>query len=118
MGTRTAQAPATVATTPPEIIMGLTPLVLLKTIPLNAPATMLFAASCFPLKWPMKELIPLYTIAMTPAELPRNGPLLVTAFRTEFSLSFGGWPADLRRPSCRPHAPPSVNAERYVTPVP
>lgn len=46
----TAQAPATEATIPPEINIGLTPLVLLKTIPLNAPATMVLAASCLPLK--------------------------------------------------------------------
>lgn len=116
--TLTAHPPATEATTPPEIIIGLRPLVDLKIIPLNAPAAMLLAASCFPLWWPMKELIPLYTSAITPAELPKNGPLRVTAFSTELSLSFGGWPDDLRRPSCIPHAPPSTNAERYVTPVP
>lgn len=47
-GEHTAQSPAMLATIPPEIIMGFTPLVLLKIIPLRAPATILFAASCFP----------------------------------------------------------------------
>jgi hypothetical protein len=55
----TAQAPATEATIPPEIIMGRTPLVLLKSIPLSAPAKTLFAESCFPRICPIKELIPL-----------------------------------------------------------
>ena len=45
----TAQPPAIPATIPPEITIGRTPLVLLKSIPLSAPATMLFAESCFPL---------------------------------------------------------------------
>lgn len=45
----TAHAPATDATIPPEIIIGRTPRVLLKIIPLNAPAAILFAESCFPL---------------------------------------------------------------------
>src|ERR1700721_787183 len=70
----TAHAPATDATIPPEIIMGRTPLELLKIIPLKAPARTLFAESCFPLKCPIKELKPLYTIAITPAEFPKKGP--------------------------------------------
>lgn len=44
----TAHAPAIEATIPLEINIGFTPLVLLKMAPLKAPATMLFAASCFP----------------------------------------------------------------------
>ena len=114
----TAHPPAIVATTPPEIIIGLTPLVDLKIIPLSAPAAILFAASCLPLKCPIKELKPLYTIAITPAELPKNGPLRVTEFSTPLRRSFGGCPAVLRSPSCNPHAPPRVKAERYDTPVP
>jgi hypothetical protein len=86
----TAHAPATVATIPPEIIIGRIPLVLLNSIPLRAPATILFAESCFPRICPIKELKPLYTMAITPAEFPKNGPLLVTAFSTEFNLNFGG----------------------------
>ena len=108
----TAHAPATDATIPPEIIIGLTPLVLLKIIPLNAPATILFAESCFPRICPINELKPLYTIAITPAELPKNGPLLVTAFNTEFNRNFGGCPFDRLNPSCNPQAPPIVNAVR------
>jgi len=46
----TAQTPATDATMPPEISMGLTPRVLLKIIPLRAPAAIVLAASCFPLR--------------------------------------------------------------------
>lgn len=103
---------------PPEIIIGRTPLVLLKSIPLSAPARTLFAESCFPRICPIKELKPLYTIAMTPAEFPKNGPRRVTAFKTEFNRSFGGCPADLLRPSCKPQAPPTVKAVKYVTPVP
>ena len=58
-------------------------------------------------------------MAMTPAELPKKGPLRVTAFKTELSRSFGGAEAgDLDKPSASPHAPPIDNAERYVTPVP
>lgn len=41
----TAQAPAAVATSPPDIIICLGPLVLLNIIPLKAPAATLFAAS-------------------------------------------------------------------------
>ena len=114
----TAHAPATEATIPPEIIIGRTPLVLLKIIPLSAPARTLFAESCLPLICPIKELKPLYTIAITPAEFPKNGPRLVTAFSTEFNRSFGGCVADLLKPSCNPQAPPTVNAVKYVTPVP
>lgn len=55
---------------------------------------------------------------MTPAELPKNGPRRVTAFSTEFSRSFGGCPFDLIMPSLNPHAPPTVRAVKYVTPVP
>jgi hypothetical protein len=55
----TAHAPATEATIPPDIIIGRTPLVLLKSIPLSAPARILFAESCFPRRCPMKELKPL-----------------------------------------------------------
>ncbi|KAI4125989.1 MAG: hypothetical protein LQ347_005146 [Umbilicaria vellea] len=59
------------------------------------------------------------TIAITPAELPKNGPRLVTEFSTEFSRSFGGALAGNRFiPSTSPHVPPIVSAERYVTPVP
>lgn len=46
----TAHPPATEATIPPEIIIGLMPLVLLKSIPLSAPAATLFAESCLPLR--------------------------------------------------------------------
>jgi hypothetical protein len=92
--------------------MGLIPLVLLKSIPLKAPATILFAESCFPRICPIKELKPLYTMAITPAEFPKNGPLLVTAFNTEFNLNFGGWLCDRLNPSCNPQAPPTVNAVR------
>lgn len=52
----TAQAPATDATIPPEITIGLKPLVLLNTIPLKAPARIVFAASFFPRKYPIPEL--------------------------------------------------------------
>jgi hypothetical protein len=41
----TAHVPAALATMPLLIIIGLTPLVLLKIAPLNAPATILFVAS-------------------------------------------------------------------------
>jgi hypothetical protein len=41
----TAQVPAAVATSPPDIIIGLMPRVLLKIIPLSAPAMMLFVVS-------------------------------------------------------------------------
>jgi hypothetical protein len=41
----TAHEPATLATMPPLIIIGFTPRVLLKIMPLNAPATMLLVAS-------------------------------------------------------------------------
>jgi hypothetical protein len=93
--------------------------VLLKSIPLRAPARTLFAASCFPRIYPIVEFTPLYTNAMTPAELPRKGPLRVTAFRTELSLSLGGADVGNRfNPSARPHAPPKDKAVRYVTPVP
>lgn len=44
----TAQAPATDATIPPEMTMGLNPRVLLKSMPLSAPAAMVLAASCLP----------------------------------------------------------------------
>lgn len=108
----TAHAPATVATIPPEIIIGRIPLVLLKSIPLKAPATILFAESCLPRIYPIKELKPLYTMAITPAEFPKNGPLLVTAFNTEFNRNFGGWLCDRLSPSCNPQAPPTVNAVR------
>lgn len=45
---RTAHVPATEATMPELMAMGLTPLVLLKMAPLSAPATTLFVMSCFP----------------------------------------------------------------------
>lgn len=45
----TAHVPATEATMPPEIIIGRTPLVLLKTAPEIPPAAMLLNESCFPL---------------------------------------------------------------------
>lgn len=114
----TVQTPATEATIPPEMAIGLNPLVLLNNMPLRKPAPMLLAASCFPRTYPMYELMQLYTMATTPAELPKNGPRLVIAFRVEFSRSLGAWPALRLRPSCRPHAPPIDRAERYVIPVP
>ena len=85
----TAQAPAAVATRPPDIIIGLRPRVLLNSMPLKAPAVMLLRASCLPREYPIVELTPLYTMAITPAEFPRKGPLLVIAFRAEFSRSRG-----------------------------
>ena len=115
----TAQAPAILATIPPEIIMGLKPLVLLKTIPLIPPAAILLAESCFPRTYPMDEFRPLYSMATTPAEFPRKGPRLVTEFSTVFNRIFGGAVTGVRRsPSERPHAPPTVSAARYVVPVP
>ena len=115
----TAHAPATLATIPLEIIIGLTPLVLLKIAPLNAPATTLFVMSCFPRMLPIVLLIPLYTMATTPAELPKKGPLLVTEFSTPLSRNRGAMVGGFfRRPSERPHAPPTARAERYETPVP
>lgn len=114
----TAHAPATLATIEPEIIIGRIPLVLLKIIPLKAPAAILFTESCFPRMLPIKELNPLYTNAITPAEFPKKGPRRVTAFNTELRRNFGGCPFDLLKPSCRPQAPPIVNALKYVTPVP
>lgn len=115
----TAQAPAKLATIPLLISIGLTPLVLLKIAPLNAPATTLFVISCFPRNDPIVLLIPLYTIATTPALFPKNGPLLVTAFSTPLSRNRGAIVGGfLRRPSESPHAPPTVSAERYETPVP
>jgi hypothetical protein len=107
------------ATMPPEIIIGLRPRVLLKTIPLNAPATMLLAASCLPRVCPSAALTQLYTMATTPAEFPRNGPRLVTEFRTLLRRILGGAVTGARlRPSVMPHTPPSDSAERYVVPVP
>jgi len=97
---------------PPEIIMGLRPLVLLNNIPDNNPADMELTASCLPLKYPIYELKQLYAIATTPAEFPKKGPLRVTAFRTELSLNLGGWPDDLLKPSCRPQTPPMDSADR------
>jgi hypothetical protein len=41
----TAHVPAALATIPPLIIIGFTPFVLLKIMPLNAPAIILFVAS-------------------------------------------------------------------------
>lgn len=109
----TAHAPAAPATNPPDINIGLNPLVLLNSIPLSAPASILFILSCRPLAYPIVELIPLYTIAMTPAEFPKNGPLRVTLFSTEFSRSFGGAEAGERfKPSAMPHAPPMESAAR------
>lgn len=55
----TAQAPATDATIPPEIIIGRRPLVHLNSMPLIAPAAMVLAASFFPLRYPMYELVQL-----------------------------------------------------------
>ena len=61
----------------------------------------------------------LYTRAKTPAELPRNGPLLVIELRAELSRSFGGaFAGDRFRPSTNPHAPPIPRAVTYVMPVP
>lgn len=115
----TAHAPAAPATSPPEINIGFNPLVLLKSMPLSAPAAMLFTLSCFPLQYPIVELTPLYTIAITPAELPRKGPRRVTLFNTLFKRSFGGALLGVRfKPSNKPHVPPTVSAVRYVTPVP
>lgn len=117
--TLTAHTPAALATRPPDISIGLNPLVLLNSIPLNAPATMLFALSCLPRKCPIVELIPLYTMAITPAEFPKNGPLLVTLFSTLFSFSFGGaFAVERFSPSIMPHVPPIDRAVRYVAPVP
>ena len=48
MAQHTAQAPATDATNPPDIIIGFNPRVLLNSMPLSAPATILFVESCFP----------------------------------------------------------------------
>jgi hypothetical protein len=57
--------------------------------------------------------MPLYTIAMTPALFPKNGPLRVTAFNTPFSRNRGGMlDGFFCRPSERPHAPPIVSAVR------
>lgn len=108
----TAQTPAREATRPPEIIIGRTPLVLLKTMPLNPPAAIVLKASCSPRRNPISELMQLYVMATTPALLPRNGPRLVMALRTALSRSLGGWPADLRRPSWNPHTPPIDSAVR------
>jgi hypothetical protein len=107
------------ATIPLEIIIGLSPLVLLKMAPLMAPATTLFVISCFPLTAPIELLTPLYTIATTPAEFPKNGPLLVTAFNTPFNRNRGGMDDGFFcSPSANPHAPPIARAVRYDTPVP
>lgn len=115
----TAQAPAAPATSPPDINIGLNPLVLLKSIPLSAPAAMLLTLSCFPRQCPIVELTPLYTMAITPAELPRKGPRRVTLFSTLFKRSFGGALTGVRfKPSIKPHVPPTLSAVRYVTPVP
>jgi len=51
-----AHAPANEPTMPPDINIGRSPLVLLNTIPLRVPAAMVFAESCFPLRYPMPEL--------------------------------------------------------------
>jgi len=52
---------------------------------------------------------PLYIMATTPAELPRNGPRLVTPLRIAFSLIFGGAPAGtLLNPSANPRKPPKA----------
>jgi len=111
--------PAAHATSPPDISIGLVPFVLLKIMPLIAPAAMLLAGSCFPLKYPMYELTPLYIIATTPAEFPRNGPLRVTPLSIALSLIFGGAPiGTLLIPSTNPSAPPVPRAPRYVIPVP
>lgn len=112
-GDLTAQAPAMDATIALEITIGFNPLVLLNMAPLKAPAAMLLVASCLPRKCPIVEFIPLYTIATTPAELPRNGPLRVTVFKTLFSRSFGGAEAGARfSPSIIPQTPPLASAER------
>ena len=112
MVTLTVHNPAAPATSPLEIIIGLTPLELLNSAPDSAPAMMLFPASCFPLMLPMNELHTLYTSASTPAEFPRNGPRRVTLFSTAFNLRRGGaWGGARCRPSVRPQAPPSPSAE-------
>lgn len=140
--------PATLATMPPDITIGLKPLVLLKIMPLRAPAATLFAVSsasvsqifcndrvlrthvsharirCMNLYLMVISAFvldflstakhaPLYTIATTPAELPKNGPRRVTAFNTLFSLIFGGaLGAVLRNPSTMPQAPPVPSATK------
>jgi hypothetical protein len=109
----TAHEPATLATIPPLIAIGLNPLVLLNTAPLIAPATTEFVISCFPLQYPIVLLVPLYTIATTPAEFPRKGPLLVTAFNTPFNRNLAGIDGGFFcSPSAKPHAPPTVSALR------
>ena len=109
----TAHEPATLATIPLLIIIGRTPLVLLKMAPLSAPATTLFVISCFPLQYPIVLLMPLYTIAITPAEFPKNGPLRVTAFSTPLSRNRGAIVGGFFcKPSASPHAPPTDRADR------
>ena len=95
------------------INIGRVPLVLLKMAPLRAPARTLFVTSCFPLQYPIVLLMPLYTIAMTPAELPRNGPLLVIELSTPFSRNRGDIVGGFFcRPSANPHVPPTASADR------
>lgn len=61
----------------------------------------------------MVLFVPLYIIAMTPALLPKKGPLLVIAFRIPFRRNLGGIEAGFFcRPSDKPHAPPIVSAVR------
>lgn len=58
-------------------------------------------------------------MAMTPAEFPRNGPLLVILFSTPLSLILGGAEGGtLFNPSINPQVPPTIKADRYVVPVP
>jgi hypothetical protein len=131
----TLHTAAAEATNPPDINMGFVPLVLLNTAPLMNPAAILFAGSSFfmldttrspdmiylrfPLKYPIYELIPLYIIATTPAEFPKNGPLLVTPLSIAFNLIFGGAEdGTFLIPSANPRKPPVPSADRYVIPVP
>lgn len=67
----------------------------------------------------MYELMPLYVSAITPALLPKKGPLLVTELSTAFNrILAGAVTGVLLKPSAKPQAPPMLSAARYVTPVP
>lgn len=115
----TAQVPAIEPTIALDIIAGRTPRELLNMKPLIPPAAILLNESCFPRKCPIVLLMPLYIIAITPAELPMKGPRRVMALRAELSRSLGGADAGtLCNPSAKPHAPPIDSAVKYVTPVP
>ena len=115
----TTQAPAANPVNPPATTIAFGPLVLFHNAPANIPAMTLFAASCFPLTFPIPAFIAVNPKAITPALFPRNGPRLVTAFRTELRRSFGGAVGGVfLKPSKKPQIPPAVRAVRYVVPVP